>query len=166
MGDVPVRDRCHLDAVLRLFTTALVALALVLPAAAAAGLTRSEQALLRRVNDVRAHYGLRTLRPDVHLERAARAHSAEMLTSGVFTHGDFGGRMRQFDVVASLAGENIAWGTGSQGSAAGVISMWLASPGHRANLLNPSYRRIGVASLLGSFQGYRGAHVVTADFAG
>jgi uncharacterized protein YkwD len=44
--------------------------------------------------------------------------------------------------------------------------MWLASPGHRANLLKPSYRRIGVGVARGTFQGYAGASIVTADFGG
>jgi hypothetical protein len=37
---------------------------------------------------------------------------------------------------------------------------------HRANLLRPSFRRVGVGDLVAVFQGVAGAHVVTADFAG
>jgi uncharacterized protein YkwD len=44
--------------------------------------------------------------------------------------------------------------------------MWLASPGHRANLLKPSYRRIGLGIARGPFQGQPAASVVTADFGG
>jgi uncharacterized protein YkwD len=46
------------------------------------------------------------------------------------------------------------------------VKMWLASPGHRANLLRPGYDRIGLGLGAGSFHGIAGATVVTADFAG
>jgi uncharacterized protein YkwD len=42
--------------------------------------------------------------------------------------------------------------------------MWLASPGHRANLLRPGFRRLGLGIATGSFPGQAGATVVTADF--
>lgn len=142
------------------------ALALVLPASASAGMTRTETSLLREMNRVRADHHLRSLRYDAHLEKAARAHSKEMLGTGVFEHGDFGTRMLQFDVTGRLAGENLAWGTGFRGTPQGIVGAWLASPEHRANLLRPSFTRVGIGNLVGAFQGYGGAHVVTADFAG
>jgi uncharacterized protein YkwD len=74
--------------------------------------------------------------------------------------------MLQFNVRMSTAGENLAWGTGSQGSARALVAAWLASPPHRANLLEPSFTRVGVGELVGPFQGLSGAHVVTTDFAG
>lgn len=135
-------------------------------AASAAVLTRQDTSLLQRMNAVRAAHGLRPLRVDPRLERAARFHSSEMLSSGVFAHGAFASRMARFDVTGSLAGENLAWGVGAQGTAAGVVAAWLASPEHRANLLRPSFDRVGIADQLGSFEGWQGADVVTADFAG
>jgi uncharacterized protein YkwD len=50
--------------------------------------------------------------------------------------------------------------------AATVITEWLQSPEHRANLLRPSFTRIGIGAAQGSFLGNAGAIVVTADFAG
>jgi uncharacterized protein YkwD len=145
----------------------LVLAALVLaPAAGAAGLSRSESTLLRQLNRTRAAHGLRPLRFDVRLERAARAHSREMLVSGMFAHGAFGDRMARFAVQGSFAGENLAWGVGYNGTARGIVAAWLASPEHRANLLRPSFRRVGIGQLTGSFRGFAGANVVTADFAG
>ena len=146
---------------------AAAVVALVAPTTAvASGLTRPEASLLRSMNRVRAQHGLAQLRYDAHLQRAARAHSREMLATNTFAHGAFGSRMLQFDITGSLAGENLAWGTGSLGSANGIVASWLASPEHRANLLRPSFRRVGVGELVGTFSGYRGARVVTADFAG
>ncbi|MDX6452380.1 MAG: hypothetical protein QOH16_2429 [Gaiellaceae bacterium] len=142
------------------------ALVLVVPAAALGSSTRSESSLLREMNLVRAQHGLHGLTADTHLQRAARAHSSEMIASNVFEHGAFGSRMLQFNVTGKLAGENLAWGTGSRGTARGIVTAWLASPEHRANLLRPSFTRVGISDLVGAFRGYRGAHVVTADFAG
>jgi uncharacterized protein YkwD len=142
------------------------ACALVVPAAALGGSTSSDSALLREMNRVRAQRGLGRLTVDSHLQRAARSHSQEMLGSNVFQHGAFGSRMSRFNVTGRLAGENLAWGTGAYGTARGIVAAWLASPEHRANLLRPSFTRVGVSDLAGSFRGHRGAHVVTADFAG
>ena len=118
------------------------------------------------MNRVRAQHGLGALRFDSHLQRAARAHSREMVASNTFSHGAFGSRMLQFAVTGSVAGENLAWGTGSRGTPRGIVASWLASPEHRANLLRPSFVRVGVGDLRSSFLGHRGAQVVTADFAG
>ena len=122
--------------------------------------------MLREMNRVRADHGLQTLRYDEHLQRAAASHTQEMLTTNVFSHGAFGSRMLQFDVQSRVAGENLAWGTGSEGTAKAIVAAWLASPEHRANLLRPSFDRVGVGAVTGRFLGHGGAHVVTADFAG
>lgn len=142
------------------------ALSLIVPAVGAAGMTRSETSLLQEMNRVRAQHGLVPLRFDARLERAARSHSREMVAAGVFQHGAFASRMHRFAIRGSLAGENLAWGTGYLATPRGIVTAWLASPEHRANLLRPSFRRVGVGSLVGSFLGSRGANVVTADFAG
>ena len=148
---------------LKVLLAAIAALVLAAPAGA---VTRSQPALLLEMNKARAHYGLTPLTLDTHLQRAARFHSGEMLHANLFSHGAFAQRMVRFAVRGSFAGENLAWGTGSQGTAHGVVVAWLNSPEHRANLLRPGFTRVGIADLVGSFQGYAGAHVVTADFAG
>lgn len=145
---------------------AILVLAAPVTADAGAGLTRSESSLLRDLNRVRAAHGLCRLGFDAHLERAARAHSREMLRTNVFGHGALQSRLLQFDVAASLTGENLAWSTGASGTARAIVVAWLASPEHRANVLRPSFRRIGVAALVGPFLGMSGVRVVTADFAG
>jgi uncharacterized protein YkwD len=149
--------------------TALVAALLVLvllPATAAAGPTGAEARLLRDLNRVRAAHALPPLRYDPRLQRAARAHSREMLASGIFQHGAFGTRMVRFDVGGTLTGENLAWGVGRFGTASAIVGAWLASPEHRANLLRPGFTRIGIGDLVGAFLGYDATHVITADFAG
>jgi uncharacterized protein YkwD len=148
---------------------AFAAVSLLLAAAttaSAAVLTSTEAKLLRAVNRTRAAHGLRAVRYDATLERAARAHSAEMLAQAYFGHGDFGGRMRAFGARGPFLGENLAWGSGVYAGAGNIIRAWLASPEHRANLLRPGFRRIGIGALVGPFQGEGSAVVVTADFAG
>jgi uncharacterized protein YkwD len=118
------------------------------------------------MNAARTAHHLAPLRADATLQRAALSHSADMLRRRYFAHGDFSLRMRRFHVAGSLAGENLAWGVGARAAARTIVAEWLASPGHRENLLRPGFRRVGLATLVGPFSGYRGATVVTADFAG
>jgi uncharacterized protein YkwD len=139
---------------------------LVFVAQAKARLTRNEADLLAAVNGVRAQHGLVRFAIDWHLVGAARSHSLDMLEHGYFGHGPFAARMRRFGVRAQMLGENLAWGSGRLGSAGVIVQEWLASPDHRANLLRPGFRRIGLAAPVGQFAGLPGVHVVTADFAG
>jgi uncharacterized protein YkwD len=135
-------------------------------ASATAHLTRSESALLTVMNQVRAAHGLRPLRTDRRLETAARGHSRRMLRTGAFTHGAFNVRIRRVGVQAPRVGENLAWGAGAFARAQMIVQMWLASPSHRANLLRPGYRIVGVGAVKGCFNGQRHALMVTTDFAG
>lgn len=122
--------------------------------------------LLQAVNRTRVAYGLRPLRVDATLERAARSHSADMLRGNYFAHGNFHGRMVEFHVRGPVAGENLAWGNGGYARATTIVREWLASPEHRANLLRSGWTRIGIGVSSGTFQGAADASVVTADFAG
>ena len=138
----------------------------VIPAAEAASLSKKERTLLETVNDVRAAHNLRPLQVDATLLRAARDYSTIMLERDFFAHGALGPRMASYGARGSLFGENLAWGVGRKATARSIVDSWLASPGHRANLLRPNWRRIGIGSRTGEFLGYSGATVVTADFAG
>ena len=148
-------------------TFAVVLLALLATGVAqAAGLSQREASVLSVVNEVRAGHGLRPLAVDTRLVRVARSYSATLLRTNVFTHGAMDQRLRRSGARGPRFGENLAWGVGRRASAAVIVRSWLASPGHRANLLYPGYRRIGIGALTGRFAGYRGATVVTVDFAG
>ena len=150
---------------------ALGALALALVPAASGGtdaatLTASERSLLGEVNAVRRSQGLRPLSVDPALVRVARGYSVTMLRTNQFTHGAMGARLVASGARGPAFGENLAWGTGPYAAAKFVVRSWMNSPGHRANLLRPGWRRIGLGIAKGTFQGYPGASVVTADFAG
>jgi uncharacterized protein YkwD len=143
----------------------LVAFALVF-APPAAGATPLERDLVREMNRVRSVHGRAPLRVDAVLTRAASAHSEDMLARSRFSHGKFAERMRRFGARSPLLGENLAWASGANATAAAIVRMWMRSPGHRANLLRRSFRRIGVAARTGTMKGVEGAVVVTADFGG
>jgi uncharacterized protein YkwD len=135
-------------------------------AAHAATLSRSERTLLGAVNDVRAAHNLRPLRVDTTLVRAARDYSTTLIRRDIFTHGALGPRLASYGARGPLFGENLAWATGERARARNIVRAWMASPGHRDNLLRPGWHRIGIGSRIGTFLGYDGATVVTADFAG
>lgn len=129
-------------------------------------LTLQEQTLLQAINQARTTRGLPPLRVGVRLQRAARAHSNAMARSGSFTHGNWYRRLRRHGVRARTVGETIAWGVGTSGTAGAIVGMWLASPPHRATLLDRRFRRIGVGVAVGTMGGLPGASIATADFAG
>jgi uncharacterized protein YkwD len=131
-----------------LTATAVAALALAaspVPASATPG------ARLRQlINDARAQHGLRPLRAERHLARAARGHSADMRRRRYFAHDSPEGtspaaRMRAAGYRhPSAVSETIAWGTGSERRPKALLRAWLHSPPHRAALLSPRFREIGV----------------------
>jgi uncharacterized protein YkwD len=101
-----------------------------------------------------------------HARARPRSYSAELLHTGVFTHGNFFARVRAFGARGPQLGENLAWGIGSYAGPQNIVRQWLASPSHRANLPRPGYRRVGVGARRGVFEGRSGALVITADFGG
>jgi uncharacterized protein YkwD len=101
---------------------------------------------------------------DIRLVRAARGHSADMMHRQYFAHGSVARRALAAGARGPLFGEDLAWGTGV--TAQWVVNQWLASPGHRAVMLRPGFRRVGVGISFGTFAGHGNAAVVTADFAG
>jgi uncharacterized protein YkwD len=133
-------------------------------AADARGLSSSESSLLQSMNAVRTSNGLAPLRLDVRLLRAARGHSADMMRRQYFAHGSVAARALSSGARGPVFGEDLAWGTDV--TANWVVSRWLASPAHRAVLLRPGFRRVGIGISFGTFAGRGGAAVVTADFAG
>ena len=144
----------------------LASFALLGPAAGAQArtLSSSEASLLQTINSVRASRHLAPLRLDVRLLRAARGHSTDMMHRQYFAHGAVAGRVLAEGAHGPVFGEDLAWGTGV--GAQWAVSQWLASPRHRAVLLRPGFRRVGIGIAFGTFAGHGGAVVFTADFAG
>ena len=99
-------------------------------------------------NQARANAGLAALSANGALNNAAAAHSADQAARNQMTHtgsngSNAGDRIRAAGYSPSTWGENIAAG---YTSASSVVAGWMASSGHRANILNPAFTQIGVAS--------------------
>lgn len=62
------------------------------------------------------------------------------------------------------AGENIAWGTGDLGTVRSILTAWVHSPDHLANMLSASYDQFGVGLEVGPLSGYPDAHVWVTHF--
>jgi uncharacterized protein YkwD len=168
--------------VFRGFLIVLTALVLAAPAGATTVLQHdaAEAKLVHRINHVRTNHGLKPMRVVGRLTRAATRHSNSMANVGYFRHElrhngkwkPFGTWIRWFwpgtGYTSWSAGENLAWGAPGLGPRK-TVSLWMHSPGHRANLLSKSWNRIGVSivhvtSPVGVFAPYAEATIVTADF--
>jgi uncharacterized protein YkwD len=128
----------------------------------------SEQHVLVLLNQVREQHGLSAFTSSAPLRSAARFHSADMLQNGYFDHNGPGetwdARIGRF-LKSRALGENIAWGSGSYGTAAGIVSQWMHSAPHRAIILTAGLHRVGLGLAAGTFDGTPGAVMATADFA-
>jgi uncharacterized protein YkwD len=116
----------------------------------------------------RRRRGLPPLRLSLRLVGAARAKGADVARCG-FSHTACGHSV-EYRVVRSgyrwtHVGENLAWGTGSLGRPYAIFSAWIRSPGHRANILDPTFRDLGIAVRRGTFAGRPDAAVWVAEFA-
>lgn len=120
------------------------------PAPAPAGPYAQQVADL--VNAERAKAGCGPLSVDAKLTAAAQSHSEDMANRGYFDHASPEGHHADHRIEAagyrwSAWGENIARG---QKDPAAVMNAWMNSPGHRANILNCSFKQIGVGVRTGS----------------
>ena len=130
----------------------LLALALLVSlgtAAQAADVSGYEQQVVSLVNAERARYSLPALTLRSDLCAYARVKSDDLRTGGYFSHesptyGSPFSMMRSFGVSYTYAGENIAMGYDSP---AAVVSAWMNSPSHRANILSASFTQTGVGYL-------------------
>jgi serralysin len=106
-----------------------------------------EQQVIELTNQERQANGLAPLRPNENLAKAAAGHSQAMASEGFFAHqnpkdnSDVGVRARRVAYNWNYIGENIALGSPTPQR---VVAGWMNSPGHRANILNPEFREIGI----------------------
>jgi uncharacterized protein YkwD len=123
----------------------------VAPTAANLDLVRT--AVLCLHNRERASHELPKLKENPKLRRAAERHSSNMVGSRFFDHTSPGGstmvhRIRRTGYTRSARawalGENIAWGSGRLATAAQIHRSWMQSSGHRANILQRSFREVGI----------------------
>jgi uncharacterized protein YkwD len=118
-----------------------------------ANLELVRDAVLCLHNRERSRHGLPQLRENPKLRRAAERHTDSMVSERFFDHTSPSGstmveRIRRTGYTKRARswalGENIAWGSGSLATAAQIHRSWMNSPGHRANILQRSFREIGI----------------------
>lgn len=120
-------------------TTAMVAAATVetdpmIPMPMGTVLRETERTIIKETNENRARYGLPPLEVDPSLLATSRKHACWMASTRVFRH-------------SSGVAENIARG---QRDGSHAVNTWMHSSGHRANILNRNYKKIGTAAYIGS----------------
>ncbi|WP_328469955.1 CAP domain-containing protein [Streptomyces sp. NBC_00448] len=113
--------------------------------------TSARAQILTLVNEQRATAGCQPLTASSSLDTLAQNFSDEMAARGFFDHTDPDGndpwdRAKKLGIT-NLGGENIAMG---QADAQAVMTAWMNSPGHRANILNCDYKTLGVGIHFGT----------------
>jgi uncharacterized protein YkwD len=124
------------------------------------------------VNRARHRHGLGRVRANGRLNRAARMHTVFMKRHHCFSHRcsgepSFVARLRRVNYLVNglrrwKVGENIARAAGRGGTPKKIVRGWMRSPGHRANILDPQYRNLGVGFAAGG--GKRSGVMFTTDF--
>jgi uncharacterized protein YkwD len=163
MPSAIARVLCRFSLLLALAALCVVAL----PASAMAGAAcqsasatpgqAGKRAILRAtlctINAERGRYGLAPLRLNRRLAAAAAAHAGDMDARNYFSHdsldgGSFVDRIRRAGYLKGArswtVGENLAWGSRGRAAPQRITQSWMNSPGHRENILNSSFREIGI----------------------
>ena len=126
------------------------------------------------VNAERSAAGIRALKANKKLQKAAQRHNDRMVGTGCFGHECPGEPLLdgRLDLVGYLNGkltrwiygENVAWGARERGTPRAIVAAWMNSPSHRANILHGGFREIGVGFSVGTPSGQDVGGVYTTDF--
>jgi len=175
--------RPHVRPALLVALLATLAVALILPVTAApagvsgrTALARLDSGVLERLNQIRVLHGLTPLRMNAELNASAVEHSREMGADGYFEHASANGtvfwrRIAQWYGSSGYdywsVGENLLWSSPNVDPAE-ALRLWMNSPPHRRNILDPHWREIGIAAVhvAGAPGMYHGLSVtiITTDF--
>ena len=129
------------------------------PAEAGASLRKARSATLCLLNVERRKRHMRRLRFNHDLAVAGLRHARDMVDKQYFAHDapsgqDFVDRIMKTDYVPASAswrlGENLAWGDRAESTPREIVRAWMASPGHRRNVLTRAFREIGIAIVVGA----------------
>jgi uncharacterized protein YkwD len=121
--------------------------------------TAIENSVTCLINEERAKAGVRPVHSSPALRHAGLGHSQDMVRDGYFEHTSPSGRTFIDRITNTgymrgarrwLVGENLVWGSGSQGTPRAMVDGWMGSPAHRANLLRGRFREVGVAAVRGT----------------
>jgi uncharacterized protein YkwD len=123
------------------------------------GLDAAAEATVCEINEERARRGRAPLRENPSLARAAIRYSRVMVARRFFGHvtpwgEDLRDRLLGSGYVSRAepwqGAENLGWGTGALSTPAAMVTGWMESPGHRANLLDGRWQRLGVGVVPGT----------------
>ncbi len=128
------------------------------------------------INIYRRAHGLRALHVSAQLNAASRQHSEEMGAGGYFDHSSADGtvywkRIQQYYPATNYSywtvGENLLYSTPTV-NAPDALKLWIGSPEHKRNLLDPNWTDLGVSAVhVAKAGGVYGGHpvtIVTTDF--
>jgi uncharacterized protein YkwD len=135
-----------------------------------------QSGVLEELNLIRADHGLTALKLNPALNASAAQHSREMGADGYFEHSSVDGtsfwqRIQRWYGSSSYGywsvGENLLWSSPDV-DAKGALQLWMNSPEHRANILAPRWREIGISAVHmddagGTYQGLP-VTIITTDF--
>jgi uncharacterized protein YkwD len=129
----------------------------------------AQRATLCLLNAERRAHHLRGLHENSQLDLASTRHAQDMARNNYFAHGNFVGRIRSAHYLAGArgwtVGENIAWGSYNWATPRAIMRAWMNSPPHRANILNRSFRDIGIGVARGApVSGVSNAGTYVTDF--
>ena len=139
--------------------------------------TGLENDVLVQLNAIRSSHGLVALKLSPGLDAAATQHTREMLRLAYFAHDSadgtsFDDRIARYYPFAARfrnwsVGENLVWEEPDL-DAGEALRLWMASPPHRHNILDPQWREIGISAvhLTGAPSVFGGENVtvITTDF--
>jgi uncharacterized protein YkwD len=159
-----------------LFGAAVAPVALPAPAQRQQAVAALDAGVLGRLNAIRVAHGLRPLRLSPSLSAAAAFHSRELASEGYFSHDSADGtvfwkRIERWYAPAPsgtwTVGENLLWSSPDVDASA-ALAAWMGSPEHRANILDGSWREIGIAAVhvdrAGGVYHDRPVTIITTDF--
>ena len=117
------------------------------------------QSVLCLVNAERADKGLGALTQNGQLDQAAQGMADEMVAKQFFSHETPDGKNLADRVEPTgyipnsddwVLGENLAWGSGALSTPRAIVNGWMNSEGHRKNILDGSYKEVGLGTKMGS----------------
>src|SRR3954451_5927345 len=141
-------------------------------APSAANLRLISNAVLCLLNSQRTARGLKRLRLNARLGRAALAHAKNMVVRHYFSHNGPDGtpliRIKKAGYIPRIGiwtvGENLAWGSGTSAAAGQIMTAWMNSPEHKANILTRGFKEIGIGIVAKAPTGGGAGATFTTDF--
>ena len=124
-----------------------------------ANIDQLNAAIFCLVNAERADNGLPALAHASQLDQSAAGMCKRMVTEHFFSHETPDGktvvdRVEPTGYIPNsgdwVVGENLGWGSGALSTPQAMVNGWMNSPGHRANILAPDYKDLGLAACMGS----------------